>query len=157
MPDLAQYASLALLAALKSGVAYVVAWGLPWGWLERWLVPLAGSAVGTTVYLYLGQAIRRGVQWLHHRRKREPTPAAEAPPQGWLVRVARRYGLWGVAVLTPPLLSPPVGAALCTALGIPRPRALRFLLISFTLWALAFALLGSLPWVGQLRALIVGN
>lgn len=153
MHNLAEYAGVALLAALKSGVAYVVAWGFAWSWLERWLVPLVGSAAGTTVYLYLGQAIRRCVQWL--RRRRNPTVAhSVARPPGRLQTLARRYGIWGVAVLTPPLLSPPVGAALCTALGIPRPRALRFLLISLTLWALAFALLGSLPWVKSIRELI---
>lgn len=133
------------LCALKFMVGVAVGLALPLSTPTRWLCFVLGGVLGTTIYAYLGDALKRWVQsWRKQPKAPKPTPT-------WLVQVWQRYGLIGLVLITPPLLGPPVGVPLAIALGAPRGRVALWMGISVAVWATVFALAGE-----PLRRFILG-
>lgn len=114
------------------GVAMSIAKGLSF-W-EQFLCTTAGGIAGSIFFTYLGDAVRR---WIARLRGRPPRPLASR----WL-RLWERYGLWGIVLLTPPILSPPIGTAIALAFQTPRGVLVRRLTVAMILWGLVFALFG---------------
>lgn len=54
-----------------------------------------------------------------------------------VVSIWAKYGLYGIAFLTPPLFTPPVGAVIAASFGEPRQRIVLFMLVSSLIWATA--------------------
>ncbi len=114
------------------GVAMSIAGELSF-W-EQFLCTTAGGIAGCIFFTYLGDIVRREIAKL---RGRPPRPLAPH----WL-RLWERYGLWGVVLLTPPILSPPIGTAIALAFQTPRGMLVRRLTIAMIFWGLVFALFG---------------
>jgi hypothetical protein len=55
------------------------------------------------------------------------------------VRIWKKYGLVGVAALTPILLTPIGGALLAVSSGSPREKIILFMFISASVWAVVFS------------------
>jgi len=132
--QLAFYLSVFVVSGVKFmvGVAMSLARGLSF-W-EQFLCTTVGGIAGSVFFTYLGDAIRR---WISRLRGRSPKPLATR----W-VRLWERYGLWGVALLTPPILSPPVGTAIALAFRTPRGLLIKRLTIAILLWGFVFAAFG---------------
>lgn len=132
--QLAFYLSVFLVSGVKFmvGVAMSLAKGLSF-W-EQFVCTTGGGIAGSVFFTYLGDAIRRGISRL---RGRPPKPLAPR----W-VRLWERYGLWGVALLTPPILSPPIGTAIALAFRTPRGLLVRRLTIAMLIWGFLFAAFG---------------
>ncbi len=130
--DLLFYLSVVLMSGLKFmvGVAMSLAKGLSF-W-EQFLCTTGGGLLGTAFFTYLGDRVRL---WL--RRGKPP----RSIPERW-ARLWSRYGLWGIALLTPPILSPPIGTAIALAFGTPRHLALQRIAIAMIGWGLLFATMG---------------
>ena len=128
------YLSTFLVSGVKFmvGVAMSIARGLSF-W-EQFLCTTAGGIAGSIFFTYLGDAVRR---WITRLRGRPPRPLAPH----WL-RLWERYGLWGVVLLTPPILSPPVGTAIALAFQTPRSVLVRRLAVAMIFWGMVFALFG---------------
>lgn len=112
-----------------------VAAGLPV--LLIWLLSVAGMM--TTVILISGL----GKAWaLHQRRKRveKGKPLFSRRSRG-VVRIYRRFGMIGIAFLTPILFSPIGGTVIATQLHVPRWRILLHMLWSAMFWGGTFTLL----------------
>ncbi|MCI1187731.1 hypothetical protein MON38_09890 [Hymenobacter sp. DH14] len=116
--------------------------------------PLAGASMGlhfwttlaltvggmmTSVFLFSGV----GRAWMKHRQhqrrlRREPIFSKKSRN---IIKVFRKFGMGGIAFLTPILLSPIGGTVIATLLGVPRTRILLHMLWSAVFWgtALTFA------------------
>ncbi|MCS7163362.1 MAG: hypothetical protein NZ958_08600 [Bacteroidia bacterium] len=123
---------------LMSGLKFMVGVGMSllmhltfW---EQFLLTAGGGIVGVGFFTYLGDKVRA---WWRGRR-----PAASPAASAKWRRLWERYGLWGIAFLTPPLLSPPVGTALALAFGSPRNQIFLRMSLAMIAWGLFFALLG---------------
>lgn len=112
------------------GVGMSVLMGLSF-W-EQLAVTTSGGVTGVIVFTYLGDTIRT---WIARWRRRPPP---SFPSQRW-ARLWEKYGLWGIALLTPPILSPPIGTAIALAFGTPRNLITLRMTISMVLWGLFFA------------------
>ncbi len=123
-----------LVSAVKFmvGVAMSLAKGLPF-WTQ-FLCTTGGGIAGSIFFTYLGDAVRR---WINRLRRR----TLRSPSQRW-IRIWERYGLWGVVLLTPPVLSPPIGTAIALMFGTPRGLLVRRLAVVMVLWGLVFGLFG---------------
>lgn len=77
-----------------------------------------GAASGTILWVYAGQGASR--QWRQWRGNTQPRRVI-TPTRRMLVRLRRRNALMAIALLTPVLLSMPVGCALALSIE-PRPR-----------------------------------
>jgi hypothetical protein len=109
--------------------------------------PLAGASMGlhfwttlaltvggmmTSVFLFSGV----GRAWMKHRQhqrrlRREPIFSKKSRN---IIKVFRKFGMGGIAFLTPILLSPIGGTVIATLLGVPRSRILLHMLWSALFW-----------------------
>ena len=112
--------------------------------------PLAGTSMGlhfwptlaltvagmmTSVFIFSGV----GRVWMQHRQKqrrlrREPIFSKKSRN---IIRVFRKFGMGGIAFLTPILLSPIGGTVIATLLGVPRQRIMLHMFWSALLWGTA--------------------
>jgi len=144
-----EYVLVVLWSGFKFMVGVALSLGLGMTWSERLLTTLVGGVAGVLLFCYFGAALRRQI------RRWRKLPDAPAQPSAFQQRVWQRYGLWGVALLTPPLFSPPIGAAIVLAFGTPPAQAARAMAMAMLLWAVVFTALGELPtvqqWLARLR------
>lgn len=119
------------VAAPVAGIAAGLSVPLIWG--------LSVAGMMTTVVLVSGV----GKVWaLHLRRKRQQKgkPLFSRKSRR-IVGIFRRFGMGGIAFLTPILFSPIGGTVIATQLHVPRWRILLHMLWSAVLWGGAFTML----------------
>ncbi|WP_234996991.1 hypothetical protein [Hymenobacter roseosalivarius] len=131
--ELAQYASVYLLSTLKffagpiAGTAAGLSFALTWG------LTVAGMMTSVLIVSGVGRA------WALHirqRRQRKGKPIFSKQSRR-IVRIFRRFGMPGIAFLTPILFSPIGGTVIATQLHVPRSRILLHMLWSAALWGVA--------------------
>ena len=61
-----------------------------------------------------------------------------------LVRIRRKWGIWGISLLAPILLGIPVGVILCLTLTTDKMKIIKPMIISVLLWSLIFLILSLL-------------
>ena len=123
--------------------------------------PLAGNAMGLGFWPTLGLTVAGmmtsvfiisgvGRIWVRHRqmqRRLRRAPVFSKRSRN-IIKVFKRFGMGGIAFLTPVLLSPIGGTVIATLLGVPRQRIMLHMLWSAVLWGgvltLASARLGHL-------------
>lgn len=109
--------------------------------------PLAGSSMGLGFWPTMGLTVAGmmtsvfiisgvGRAWVRHRQqqrrlRREPVFSKRSRN---IIKVFRRFGMGGIAFLTPVLLSPIGGTVIATLLGVPRQRIMLHMLWSAVLW-----------------------
>jgi len=112
------------------GIVSGVAMGIPF-WEFFFIAGFFGS-LGILFYTFFGQKI---IRWWNKGKDMEE-------PEGWKKKVWDRFGIVGIAILTPPLLSQPVGVSLALAFGASRAKIILYLSISIWIWSLIFAFFG---------------
>lgn len=109
-------------------------------WYEIFISVSVGGISGVIFFSFWGTRIRA---WMKERRKRKgrkkPINIRKARR---IVKLWRRFGIYGIAFLTPPFISPPIGAIISVAFGESYKRILIYMTISTLAWAALFALLG---------------
>ena len=131
-----KYASVFLLSTVKflGGPLAGISMGLHF-W-PTWALTVGGMM--TSVFVFSGV----GRVWMQHRQKqrrlrREPIFTKRSRS---IIKVFRRFGMGGIAFLTPVLLSPIGGTVIATLLGVPRHRILLHMLWSAVFWGGALTL-----------------
>ncbi|GAB3177315.1 hypothetical protein [Telluribacter humicola] len=134
--DLLKYASVALASALKflGGPLTGVALGLHW--LETALCTLIGMMFSVVVVTYVGTAI----QLLLKRWRKKPSRRFSSSSR-MAVRVWKRFGIIGIAIMTPLLFTPIGGTIIAVAFRVPRPSIFLWMFISGSAWAVIFSYL----------------
>lgn len=117
-------------------ILFAVAGAVPLG-LVGWKLSVtvfAGGMTGITFFALAGTRIRH---WLALRRVRRGKKINFSKAKKYL-KIWRRFGIVGVAALTPPLLSPMVGPVLAAAFGEKFGRIMLFMSISLAVWSVIF-------------------
>lgn len=99
---------------------------------EMFLLTTAGMMSSVTVVTFFGLWLRerwRRIVW----QKRPPRRFSRRTRR--TVRIWRQYGIWGVALLTPVIFSPVVGAMIAVSFGERKERILLNMAWSAVLWA----------------------
>lgn len=124
------------------GLALGVAYGL--NGFEIFISLAVGGIAGIVVFTYLGERIRK---WWHDYRARKrgnkPKKPLNIKRARRILRIWHRFGLAGIAAVTPPIISPPIGVAIALAFREKRSRILLYMSISVIVWAAIFALVGN--------------
>lgn len=139
LPEILKYASVFAVSMFKfvAGPVAGVAAGVPA--VLTWGLSVAGMMTAVLLISSVGK-----VWALHLRRKREQKgkPLFSRRSRR-IVSIYRRFGMGGIAFLTPILFSPIGGTVIATQLHVPRWRILLHMLWSAVLWGGAFTLLAS--------------
>jgi len=127
---LLKLASIYLLSTVKFVGGPLLGRGMGLGFWPTLGLTVAGMM--TSVVLISGV----GRRWVRHRQqqRRERQAPVFSTRSRRIVRVFQRFGMAGIAFLTPILLTPVGGTALATLLGVPRGRILLHMLWSALLW-----------------------
>lgn len=151
-----KYLGVSATASLKMLPALGIGLGLKMNFLELFITLAAGGMAGVTVFTLLGTQIQ---QWLKQRKQRRNAGKEvklNIRKARRIVRIWRRFGLWGIAFLTPPMISPPIGSLIAVGFRESRSRILLFMGVSVAAWSAAFAALGEqiLKLVDYLKSIL---
>ena len=132
----AKYASVIIASTIKflGGPLSGAALGL--SWLETALCTTLGMMVSVVAITYAGAAL----QALWQRYSTTPTRLFTRRTR-MAIRVWRRSGMMGIALLTPVILTPIGGTVLAVSFGVKPGRLILYMLISGILWAIVQTLL----------------
>jgi uncharacterized membrane protein len=136
-----------LLALLACSVKFAIAYpsaivGFGFSFPEAVLFGVAGGGLGVLAFTYAGQAIVRmcdGLMLRVRRKKKDRPKRIFTPGRRRLVRIRRRYGLWGIALLSPVLISIPIGCLVAVRFYSDRGRILRTMMAAVVFWSVLMA------------------
>ena len=130
----AKYITVVLGSAFKYLVGLLSAIGFGFNWLEVLVCNVGGGMLGVIVYLYLWD----GLMFLYRKLfpGKHPTIKPISRTKRKLLRFIVKYELYGIALLTPVLLSVPVGVIIAAAFEPNKWRIKQFMLVSFLLWTI---------------------
>ena len=121
-------------SALKYILGFVVAIGSPphFNFIETLLTNVAGGMIGVIVCLYLWDFIIRLKNKWFPPKPRDGIKMNKR--RRWLVVFLNKYEIIGIALLTPVLLTPPIGTLLAAAVEKNKWKIKVYMLISFIAW-----------------------
>ena len=132
LAEIIKYISIYLLSMVKfiAGPTMGPASGLSWG--ETVLITVAGMM--TSVLIFTSKGFKQRIPFLFGRKRKKFTKKNRR-----FVGIWRKYGLFGVAFLTPIIFTPIGGSILVSYLGGGRRKIIYYMLISAVFWSLVFS------------------
>jgi hypothetical protein len=139
-----KYVAVILTSSVKYLFGVFAAIGANLNFIETLLCTVGGGMLGVVVYLYLWE----GILFVYH--KINPPKPKEFKPVGKhrrkLLKFIIKYEIVGIVILTPLLLSVPVGTILAAAFEENKWKIKRYMFFSFLGWTLLtyglYAMLG---------------
>jgi dipeptide/tripeptide permease len=130
--NLIEYLSVLLSSSFKFlfGPLQGKAYGIPW--LVTAALTAAGMMLSVVVFTFFGQYLKRHV----FKTKRVFTPANRRKVALW-----RKYGIIGVALFTPLLLTPIGGTLVANAFGEKREKIFFWMSIFASIWGVLVTLM----------------
>ena len=98
-------------------------------------VTVSGMMTSVVLFSFLGEWFRKN--WGLIRRK---NPKRFSKKTRNIIQVWHRFGIWGIAFLTPVVLTPIGGTVVLTSFGITKRKILFSMLMSSLFWAITFGL-----------------
>ena len=129
-------ASLALLASVKYLYTPPVTLQLGYSFWETIFIMLAGGIAGTLVWYYIGGLLLKGIAsvWRMFFPERKKPKKKFSRKNKLIVRVKSRWGLIGLALITPTIISIPIGTLLAARYFGNNWRTLPYMLLSVVMW-----------------------
>ncbi len=113
---------------------------------ESVLFGIASGTFGIIVFMYLSSGILRIWNWFKRKtgwfKRKKPRKKFSKRTRRW-VRLKGRFGLAGIAILTPILLSIPIGCFIAMRYYKNKKKIFLYLFISVVIWSFIYAGFGS--------------
>ncbi len=107
MDKIVEIVILLLLSSVKFALAVgYMLFNKGFGYFETVIILMVGGSIGVVAFYFFGEWIM--LKWKTFRRSSKP-PKKFTKTNRLIVKVRKKYGLIGLALLTPVLLSIPVG------------------------------------------------
>lgn len=119
---------------IKFVIGPIAGYGLGLHIITTILATISGMMTSVIAFTYFGDWLRTKIfkRWIASR-KRFTTGSRRA------VRIWQRFGLIGVAILTPLLLTPIGGTVLAVSFGAPKEKIILYMLVSASVFAVLFS------------------
>lgn len=126
-----------LLSSIKFGIAGVpAAVFAKFSLFKTLTVTISGGVAGTIFFTYLSEWVILGIAKLRARLFGPPKPKRKFTRMNRLiVTVKRKFGLIGLAIITPSLLSIPLGVFLAVRYYPNKQKIILYMCISIVCWA----------------------
>jgi len=131
---LLKYLSVALASTLKFFGGPITGVILKLTWLETALCSAVGMMFSVLLLTYVGG----GVQAMIKKYRKSP-PKKFSKTNRIAVNIWKKFGIIGIAFLTPPLFTPLFGPILAVAFRVPRPSIFLWMSASALIWGLAIS------------------
>jgi len=122
-------------SAFKYSWLSVIAAESNFGLISAFAINFSGGIIGVYSFTYLGEFLKQWFLKQRHGKGKAPTPIHSFRNK-FLVFLRRKFGLKGIAFLTPILLTIPLGIAISLTITKDKKRIIRYTLISCFLWTL---------------------
>ncbi|MCE2740723.1 MAG: hypothetical protein LW669_04465 [Sphingobacteriales bacterium] len=133
MEVLLKMVTVILWSAVKYIVGISFAIGFGFNPIETIVLTIGGGMLGVLVYLY-AWALLLSVFYRFFPKK--PKPVKFKLLTRKLVLFIRKYEVWGIAFLTPLLLTPPLGTILAASIEPNKWRIKMIMFLSFSFWTI---------------------
>lgn len=109
-------------------------WGAKLGlhFALTFVAAVGGMTLSVLIFSFFGIKIKAYIVKTFYKKQRR----IFTPKNRRIVTVWLKYGLMGIAFLTPPLLTPPIGTLIAGGFGEPRGRIVLYMLVSSLFWGL---------------------
>jgi hypothetical protein len=99
-----------------------------------------GGALGTFIFMYLSEFLIRmwNMYWPHRLKRNKKKRKVFTPKNRRIVSIKMKYGLWGIVILNPVLLSIPVGSFLIVKYYGLKMKNMLWLLAGQVAWSLIY-------------------
>ena len=128
--DLASYVSVALTSAIKFIGGPILGAALRLSWVETTLSTIAGMMSAVVIVTFVGRAIQR---WLRQRSTSKSKLFSKRTRMA--VNIWKRFGIIGIACLTPLFFTPIGGTLIALSFKVPPRQLLLPMLFFATFWA----------------------
>jgi hypothetical protein len=155
MENLLEILGIFLLSSVKFGMA-----GVPsavfagFSFFKSFTVTTAGGIAGTIVFTYLSKWIIEKYHALKERIFGKSTKKKKlfTPYNRFIVKVKMKFGLMGLSILTPSILSFPVGIFLAVRYYHNKEKIITYMSVSTMLWAVALFFLynNAFSYIGKM-------
>lgn len=129
-----KYLSVALASTLKFFGGPIAGAILKLTWIETAICSAIGMMFTVLILTYVGS----GIQEMMKKRRKTP-PKKFTRTNRIAVNIWRKFGIVGIAFLTPPLFTPLFGPILAVAFRVPRPAIFLWMSASAIIWGLAIS------------------
>ena len=136
-----------LIASFKFAITvpvFIIREELSFG--ESLLFGISSGTFGIIVFMFLSSGILNFWNWFKRKtglfKRKKPRRKFSKKSRRW-VKIKSRYGLVGIAFLTPFLLSIPVGCFIATRYYKNKKKVFLYMFLSVVFWSLIFASFGS--------------
>lgn len=136
LSQIGKYLTVYLFSMVKfiGGPASGLAFGL--SWIETFIFTVLGMMTSVLLFSLLGKNLKKRIFGRYYAKKKLFTSRNRK-----IVYIWRKYGLQGVAFLTPVIFSPIIGTMVATSFGEPVKRIFFYMLGSAIFWGVIFSLL----------------
>nr|MBI1229315.1 hypothetical protein [Cytophagales bacterium] len=134
MDYVATFLGIYLLCLFKFIAGPVLGAAAGFSVFEIEVVTVAGMMTSVVAFTYLGDWIKK--TWTIKIRKNNRRFTSRTRN---IIKIWQKFGVYGIAALTPIFLTPIGGTILLTSFGIPKRKILTSMFVSAVIWALFFA------------------
>lgn len=131
---LLKYLSVALASTLKFFGGPITGVILKLTWIETAMCSVVGMMFSVFLLTYVG----KGIQALLKKHRKEK-PKKFSRTTRIAVNIWKKFGIVGIAFLTPPLFTPIFGPILAVAFKVPRASIFLWMFVSASVWGLAIS------------------
>ncbi|AKP50432.1 hypothetical protein [Cyclobacterium amurskyense] len=106
-----------------------------YGLLEIVIVTVSGMMTSVILFTFLGEWFK--TNWTIIIKKKQKRFSKRTRN---IIKIWKKFGIWGIAFLTPLILTPIGGTVVLTSFGIAKRKILFTMLVSAFFWAFVFGL-----------------
>lgn len=132
-----------LLCSVKFGIAFLpTIQANQYNFIQSVLFGLASGLIGNVAFIYAGDFLNKLInRSLDYLRGNKPRKVKKRFSKGMrrLVRIKSRYGLFGIALLSPLVISIPVGAFIAVRYYHNKKKVLLYMMAAVAAWTLVFS------------------
>ncbi|GAB3006756.1 hypothetical protein [uncultured Cyclobacterium sp.] len=106
-----------------------------YGLIEIILVTVSGMMTSVFLFTFLGEWFKKNWTIIIKKKSKKFSKRTRNTIKVW-----KKFGIWGIALLTPLILTPIGGTVVLTSFGVAKKKILFSMLISALLWSFIFGL-----------------
>lgn len=125
--------TVAFFSSFKFLVGFGLAISYQLNFFEFYISIVGGGMLGTILYLYLWDFISKMYRKVIPKK---PTKVRFSNRVRWLVKIIKKYELYGVAFLSPLVLTLPIGCLIANQIEPNKWRIKLFMFVSLSAWTI---------------------
>jgi len=130
--ELLKILSVFLLSSVKFGIGGVPAAVFAnFPFFKAMLITISGGITGVTVFAYLSDWINERLKKIGSKKQKKKFTLTNKI----IVYVKKYFGLIGISIITPLILSIPLGVFIAVKFYHDKNKVIRFMFVSITIWA----------------------